>query len=162
MKMVLAGEFASPAQERRFRLEAELAARVRHPNIVQVYEIGSYQGRPFLAMEWVEGGSLADRLDGKPWPPGEAASLLETLARAIHVAHGEGVVHRDLKPANILLQTGQRERKTDQGESGRAASAADPASHLLPKITDFGLARPIEGGASLTGSGLLVGTPGYM
>ena len=106
LKMVLAGEFASPAQELRFRLEAELAARVQHPNIVQVYEIGSYQGRPFLAMEWVEGGSLADRLDGKPWPPGEAAALVETLARAIHVAHGEGVVHRDLKPANILLQTG--------------------------------------------------------
>ncbi len=108
LKMVLAGEFASPAQELRFRLEAELAARVQHPNIVQVYEIGSYQGRPFLAMEWVEGGSLANRLDGQPWPPGEAASLLETLARAIHVAHGEGVVHRDLKPANILLQTGWR------------------------------------------------------
>ena len=69
LKMVLAGEFASPAQELRFRLEAELAARVQHPNIVQVYEIGSYDGRPFLALEWVEGGSLADRLDGKPWPP---------------------------------------------------------------------------------------------
>ena len=112
LKMVLAGEFASPAQELRFRLEAELAARVQHPNIVQVYEIGSYQGRPFLALEWVEGGSLADRLDGKPWPPGEAASLLETLARAIHVAHGEGVVHRDLKPANILLQKGEGDRTT--------------------------------------------------
>ena len=87
LKMVLAGEFASPTQELRFRLEAELAARVQHPNIVQVYEIGSYEGRPFLALEWVEGGSLADRLDGKPWPPGEAASLIETLARAIDVAH---------------------------------------------------------------------------
>ena len=75
LKMVLAGEFASPVQELRFRLEAELAARVQHPNIVQVYEIGSYQGRPFLALEWVEGGSLANRLDGKPWPPGEAAAL---------------------------------------------------------------------------------------
>ena len=103
LKMVLAGEFASPAQERRFRLEAELAARVQHPNIVQIYEIGSYQGHPFLAMEWVEGGSLANRLDGQSWRPGEAASLLETLARAIHVAHCEGVIHRDLKPANILL-----------------------------------------------------------
>jgi eukaryotic-like serine/threonine-protein kinase len=104
LKMVLAGEFASPTQELRFRLEAELAARVRHPNIVQVYEVGSHEGRPFLALEWVEGGSLADRLDGTPWPAGEAAALVETLARAIHVAHGEGVVHRDLKPANILIQ----------------------------------------------------------
>ena len=76
LKMVLAGEFASPTQELRFRLEAELAARVQHPNIVQVYEIGSHDGRPFLALEWVEGGSLASRLDGKPWPAGEAANIL--------------------------------------------------------------------------------------
>src|SRR5262249_28228674 len=113
LKMVLAGEFTSPAQEMRFRLEAELAARVQHPNIVQVYEIGSYQGRPFLAMEWVEGGSLANRLDGQPWPPGEAASLLETLARTVHVAHGEGVVHRDLNPANILFQDNEGGSKPD-------------------------------------------------
>jgi WD40 repeat protein/serine/threonine protein kinase len=162
LKMVLAGEFASPAQERRFRLEAELAARVQHPNIVQIHEIGSYQGHPFLAMEWVEGGSLANRLDGRSWRPGEAASLLETLARAIHVAHSEGVIHRDLKPANILMQTGGGGRKTDQGESSRTESTEDLASHLHPKITDFGLARPIDGGVSLTQSGLLVGTPGYM
>jgi serine/threonine protein kinase len=103
LKMVLAGEFASPRQEVRFRLEAELAARVHHPNIVQVYEIGSYEGRPFLAMEWVEGDRLADRLDRKPWPPREAATLVQTLAHAIHAAHSEGVVHRDLTPANILL-----------------------------------------------------------
>src|SRR5262245_17913088 len=120
LKMVLAGEFASPAQKLRFRLEAELAARVRHLNIVQVYEIGNDEGRPFLALEWVEGGSLADRLDGKPWPPGEAAALIETLARAVNVAHDEGVVHRDLKPANVLLQNA-----------------------AIPKITDFGLAHTI-------------------
>jgi WD40 repeat protein/serine/threonine protein kinase len=162
LKMVLAGEFASPAQVRRFQLEAELAARVQHPNIVQIYEIGSYERHPFLAMEWVEGGSLADRLDGQPWCEGEAASLLETLARAIHVAHTEGVVHRDLKPANILLQAGGGGKKTDQGESSRSGSSADTAPGFLPKITDFGLARPIEGGEGLTQSGLLVGTPGYM
>jgi len=162
VKMVLAGEFASPAQELRFRLEAELAARVQHSNIVQVYEIGSYQGRPFLALEWVEGGSLANRLDGEPWPPGEAASLLETLARAIHVAHGEGVVHRDLKPGNILLQKGEGGRREDQGESSRSGLTADPASGLVPKISDFGLARPTEGSVSMTQSGFLVGTPGYM
>ena len=163
LKMVLAGEFASPTQELRFRLEAELAARVQHPNIVQVYEIGSHDGRPFLALEWVEGGSLANRLDGTPWPPGEAAALVETLARAIHVAHGEGVVHRDLKPANILLQSGRgREARTDRGESSRPDSRLDPASVLCPKITDFGLAQPTEGGQTLTQSGFLVGTPGYM
>ena len=161
LKMVLAGEFASPAQELRFRLEAELAARVRHPNIIQVYEIGSYQDRPFLAMEWVEGGSLAERLDGKPWPPGDAALLLETLARAIHVAHCEGVVHRDLKPANILLQQNAGEAGNDRSVSSRPGSTLQ-SSCLAPKITDFGLARPTEGGMTLTQSGLLVGTPGYM
>ncbi len=169
LKMILAGEFASPAQERRFRLEAELAARVQHPNIVQIYEIGSYQGHPFLAMEWVEGGSLANRLDGQSWRPGEAASLLETLARAIHVAHCEGVIHRDLKPANILLAVegeGWRVEGAGRNIEQKGAAGAHPelpgAFTLHPKITDFGLARPIEGGVSLTQSGLLVGTPGYM
>jgi hypothetical protein len=103
LKMVLQGTFASAQQRLRFQLEAELAARVQHPNIVQVYEIGSHEGQPFLAMEWVEGGSLAGRLDGKPWPAAEAARLIETLASAIHAAHSQGVIHRDLKPANVLL-----------------------------------------------------------
>jgi serine/threonine protein kinase/tetratricopeptide (TPR) repeat protein len=209
LKMVLAGEFASPTQEVRFRLEAELAARVQHPNIVQVYEIGSYAGRPYLALEWVEGGSLANRLDGKPWPPGEAAALIETLARAIDVAHSEGVVHRDLKPANILLAVEDGGRRVEDGkravedgawrvEDGKKAveggkpqgkkygypdlqgtgslavghgpgggvasltTLHPPPFTLHPKITDFGLAQPIEGGQTLTQSGFLVGTPGYM
>ncbi len=154
LKMVLAGEFASSEQELRFRLEAELAARVQHPNIVQVYEIGSYEGRPFLALEWVEGGSLSSRLDGKPWPAGEAAALIETLARAIDVAHNEGVVHRDLKPANILLSVGQAFQPD--------ASPGVRLESLTYKITDFGLARAIEGGQTMTQSGFLLGTPGYM
>jgi WD40 repeat protein len=162
LKMVLAGEFASSTQELRFRLEAELAARVQHPNIVQVYEIGSYEGRPFLALEWVEGGSLANRLDGKPWSPSEAAALIETLARAIHVAHGEGVVHRDLKPANILLQRDEGRGMRDEKENPSDSSLIPHPSSLVPKITDFGLAQPTEGGQTLTHSGFLVGTPGYM
>ena len=149
LKMVLAGEFASSAQELRFRLEAELAARVPHPNFVQVYEIGSYEGRPFLALEWVEGGSLADRLDGKPWPPDEAASFIETLARAIDVAHAEGVVHRDLKPGNVLLAL-DPERKRQK-----------PPSSYIPKITDFGLAKLLESGRGQTESRTLLGTPSY-
>jgi WD40 repeat protein/serine/threonine protein kinase len=191
LKMVLAGQFTSAAQELRFRLEAELGARVQHPNIVQVHEIGSYEGRPFLALEWVEGGSLADRLVGKPWPPGEAAALIETLARAINVAHGEGVVHRDLKPGNILLQrsevrsqesgirsqkseaSGQKSEIRNQSEGAQAitllsdlcpptSDLCPPTSDLCPKITDFGLAQTLEGGQTMTQSGILVGTPGYM
>ena len=139
LKVVLAGEFASHTQELRSRLEAELAARVRHPNIVQVFEIGDFDGRPFMALEWVEGGSLAEGLVGKHWTPGEAAALVETIARAIHVAHGEGIVHRDLKPANIMM-----------------------TADCVPRVTDFGLAQPTSGGATLTQTGLLIGTPGYM
>jgi serine/threonine protein kinase/tetratricopeptide (TPR) repeat protein len=164
LKMVLAGEFASPTQELRFRLEAELAARVQHPNIVQVYEIGSYAGRPFLALEWVEGGSLANRLDGKPWPPGDAAALIETLARAVDVAHGEGVVHRDLKPANILLSVvrGPWSVVSEERPAPSGLTTDNGQRTTIPKITDFGLAQPIEGGQTLTQSGFLVGTPGYM
>jgi WD40 repeat protein len=162
LKMVLAGELASPTQELRFRLEAELAARVQYPNIVQVYEIGSCEGRPFLALERVEDGSLASRLDGKPWPPGEAAALIETLARAIHVAHGEGVVHRDLKPANTLLKRDEEGGMKDETKTGTSSPLIRHPSSLLPKITDFGLAQPTKGGMTLTHSGFLVGTPGYM
>jgi WD40 repeat protein/serine/threonine protein kinase len=165
LKMVLAGEFASLSQELRFRLEAELAARVQHPNIVQLYEIGIHEGRPFLALEWIEGGSLASRLDGKPWPPAEAAALIETLGRAIHVAHSNGIVHRDLKPANILLQKkdeGGRMKDDLRPEKGPSSFLLPPSAFILPKITDFGLAQPTEGGITLTHSGFLVGTPGYM
>jgi WD40 repeat protein/serine/threonine protein kinase len=164
LKMVLAGDFMSPAQEMRFRFEAELAARVRHTNIVQVYEIGTHDGRPFLALEWVEGGNLASRLDGNPWAPNEAAALIETLARAIHVAHCEGVVHRDLKPANILLAVegdGPSQKATDPATATPVTRRTQPTT-LHPKITDFGLAQPVEGGQTLTQSGFLVGTPGYM
>src|SRR5262245_50025131 len=89
----------------RFTNEAQAAARVSHPNIVQVYEVGEHQGRPFLALEYVAGGSLADRLTGAPLPPRPAASLIETVARAVGVAHAHGVIHRDLKPGNILLNS---------------------------------------------------------
>src|SRR5262249_35818821 len=87
LKMLLSGAHADAAERRRIRTEAEAVARLRHPNIVQVYEVGEQDGRPFLAMEFCAGGSLADALDGTPLPPGQAAALVETLARAVHVAH---------------------------------------------------------------------------
>src|SRR5262249_8866460 len=153
LKMVLQGTFASAKQRLRFQLEAELAARVQHPNIVQVYEIGSHEGQPFLAMEWVEDGSLADRMRGQPWPAAEAAGLIETLAYAIHAAHSQGVIHRDLKPANILL-VGPIAPVGLIGPIGPMGP--------IPKISDFGLAPPLQAAEGLTKTGVLLGTPGYM
>ncbi len=124
----------------RFRVEAEAVARLQHPNIVQIHEVGQHAGSPFLVLELVEGRNLAQRLAGTPQPARQAAELVETLARAIDSAHRQGVVHRDLTPANVLLTADGR-----------------------PKITDFGLAKLIIGGGDLrTQTGELLGTPSYM
>ena len=139
LKMMLAHGHAGPHELARFRIEAEAAARLQHPNIVQIHEIGEADGNPYCALEFVEGGSLASKLDGKPMPAKEAAKLLETLARAMQLAHSRNVVHRDLKPANILL--------TSDG---------------TPKITDFGLARQIDNDSGETMAGTVMGTPSYM
>src|SRR6516225_8991817 len=120
--MILAGEHAGPAELARFRIEAEAVARLSHPNIVQIHEVGEAGGHPYCALEFVEGGSLANKLKGQPLPAREAARLVEALARAVQLAHSRNVVHRDLKPANVLL-------------------AADGT----PKIADFGLAKRLDG-----------------
>jgi WD40 repeat protein len=137
LKMILAGGFADPGRRARFLAEGDAIARLQHPNIVQIHEVGQHDGLPFLVLEYVCGGNLADRLGGVPQPPPQAAALIETLARAVHHAHAHGVVHRDLKPANILLS-----------EYGQ------------PKITDFGLARHER--SELTATGEMLGTPSYM
>src|SRR5262249_39117720 len=103
LKMVLVGDYAGPEQLARFRAEAEAGARLQHPGIVQVYEVGEHQARPYMALELVEGGPLAQRLAGAPLPPQEAARVVRALALAVEHAHRHGVLHRDLKPANVLL-----------------------------------------------------------
>ncbi len=104
LKMVLNGIHAGPKDLARFRTEASVIARLQHPNIVQIYDVGEAAGRPYFVLEFVAGGSLAQHLQGTPQPARPAAKLVETLARAVHAAHAHGVIHRDLKPANILLE----------------------------------------------------------
>jgi WD40 repeat protein len=139
LKMIRAGEDAAPEELARFRTEAEAVARLQHPNIVQVHEIGEHGGRQFICLEFVGGGSLAEKLGGEPMAAGLAAALAHTLAQAVAAAHRAGVVHRDLKPGNVLLT-----------EDGR------------PKVADFGLAKRLDEDAGQTRTRAVLGTPSYM
>jgi eukaryotic-like serine/threonine-protein kinase len=139
LKMVLAGAHASPDQLARFNTEAHAVARLQHPNIVQIYEVGEQDGLPYFSLEFVDGGPLDKKIAGKPQPPREAAQVVETLARAMAFAHQRHIIHRDLKPGNVLL--------TADG---------------VPKITDFGLAKAVEEDSGATRSGTILGTPSYM
>ncbi len=190
LKMVLAGSHAGADELARFRAEAEAVARLQHSSIVQIYEIGECEGRPYFALEYVDGGTLAQKLAGTPLPPREAAQLIELLAQAVAYAHEHGIVHRDLKPANVLLQ---QERSTSDNikmdtksrrgkDTGLLAdsqnkssvsrsisrvssvrhSASSVANVPFPKITDFGLAKQMDTDSSQTRSGTIMGTPSYM
>lgn len=159
LKMILAGSHAEPAALARFQTEGEAVARFQHPNIVQIYEIGETGGLPFFSLEYVAGGTLAQRIDGTPQPAKESAALVETLARAMHAAHGKGIIHRDLKPANVLLQI--EESRLQNGNASRE-SAIPILQSAIPKITDFGLAKRLEGEAGQTRTGAVIGTPSYM
>jgi serine/threonine protein kinase/Tfp pilus assembly protein PilF len=157
LKMMLAS--AEATERSRFRNEAQAVARLQHPHIVQIYEVGEQDGLPYICLEYVDGGSLRDKLAGTPLPPEPAAQLSELLARAVHFAHERGIIHRDLKPANILLVSGGL-------VSGDSYSESTPLHHspLTPKIADFGLAKRLDGDSARTQtrSGALVGTPSYM
>jgi WD40 repeat protein len=139
LKVILAGQHVGPEAVARLRAEAESAAALQHPNIVQIFEVGEHDGLPFLVLEHVAGGSLAEQLHGTPWGPRRAAALVEVLARALDHAHQAGIVHRDLKPGNVLL-----------------------AGDGTPKLADFGLAKHVGREGGLTETGAIVGTAGYM
>jgi serine/threonine protein kinase len=139
VKVIRAGTPAGPQDLARFDVDAKALARLEHPNIVHVYEVSKPGGLPYFSLEFVNGGSLAQKLSGTPLPSGQAAELVQTLAQAMHYAHQRGVVHRDLKPANVLL--------TAEG---------------IPKITDFGLAKCLDAEAGQTVTGQILGTASYM
>lgn len=160
LKMILSGEHASATERDRFLTEAKAVAALQHPGIVQIFEIGEVEGRPYIAFEYIGGGTLSAYLDGQPWPAKPAARIVEALARTVHFAHTRGIVHRDLKPANILL--------TD-----KQIKSADITASML-KLTDFGLAKRVERESSWSGdgrftpvegpthTGAVVGTPSYI
>jgi tetratricopeptide (TPR) repeat protein/predicted Ser/Thr protein kinase len=139
VKMILTGQLASIADVQRFRAEAEAAARLQHPNVVAIHEIGQHEGQDYFSMDYVEGRNLAEIVGQKSLPPKQAANYLKDIAEAIHYAHQQGILHRDLKPSNILI---------DQSDE--------------PRVTDFGLAKQIKGASDLTVSGQVLGSPNFM
>src|SRR5262249_52371886 len=137
------------------RSEAEAVARLQHPNIVQVYEVGEHEGQPFFSLEFVPGGSLDRRLGGTPQAPGASARLIETLARAVQAAHENNVIHRDLKPANVLMAPAGAREPSDTEPPGSPLDG-------VPKIADFGLAKQLDTDSGQTRTGEVMGTPSYM
>jgi WD40 repeat protein/serine/threonine protein kinase len=178
LKVIRPGAATNPEALARFRTEAEAVARLQHPNIVQIYEVGETNGCPYCALEYVDGGSLAEHTAGIPQPAEASATLVEVLAQAVQAAHQAGIIHRDLKPANVLLQSGTTKKtnhpnqdKTKEGSSSPTAfsvssdscDSSDSWLRRLPKITDFGLAKMTGGEvADQTETGAILGTPSYM
>jgi serine/threonine protein kinase len=157
LKMIRAVEHAAPQDRLRFHIETEAVARLHHPHIVQLYEVGEVRGQPFFSLEFCDGGTLTDLLKKQRPSPWESASLIETLARAMHYAHLRGVVHRDLKPGNVLLAA------CGLAGSDSDLTAKPQAAKRVPKITDFGLAKRIDAEArEVSKSGAIMGTASYM
>jgi formylglycine-generating enzyme required for sulfatase activity len=161
LKMLLAGRHAGLQERARFLHEAEAVAQLQHPHIVALYEAGQHRDLPYFTLEFVAGGSLANLLHGKPLPPGDAARLVEQVARGVHFAHERGIFHRDLKPGNILLQIAD----SPSPMGNQPTSEEGRITHLrsaIPKIADFGLAKNMAVDTSLTPTNAVLGTPSYM
>src|SRR3989442_3410037 len=139
VKMILAERFASQQIVQRFQGEVTAAAHLRHPNIVAIHDVGIHDGQHYFSMDYVEGQNLSQLVGNRPLPSAKAARYVQLIAEAIHYAHGQGILHRDLKPSNVLVDA------SDQ-----------------PRITDFGLAKRLDGNASITATGQMLGSPNFM
>jgi tetratricopeptide (TPR) repeat protein len=160
VKMILAGRYAGREFIQRFHAEAEAAAKLQHPNIVAIHEIGEHEGHHYFSMDYVEGKSLAQMVHDQPLPAERAAQYVKTVAEAIHYAHQRGVLHRDLKPSNVLIDAFGEPRVTDFGLAKRFETPS-----LSPAATEAASGGATgEGGSQreLTVSGQVLGTPGYM
>ena len=165
LKMILTGQIASPRDVQRFRQEAEAAACLQHQNIVPIFEVGHHNGQHYFSMGYVDGPSLATIVKEGPLPPREAAAIVEQVAGAIAYAHERGVIHRDLKPANILLDRvpdGSAQNRSHAITLSGSINHAKRAGQYVPKVTDFGLAKIVQGDHGLTGTGDIIGTPSYI
>jgi hypothetical protein len=139
VKMILAGQLASPDDVQRFHTEAKAAANLQHPGIVAIHEVGEHEGQHYFSMDYVAGRSLADLVRDGPLPAARAARYVQAVAEAIQYAHAHGTLHRDLKPSNVLLDAADR-----------------------PRVTDFGLAKQVSTESGVTATGQVLGTPSYM
>jgi serine/threonine protein kinase/tetratricopeptide (TPR) repeat protein len=157
LKMILRANYSDPKDLHRFQVEATAVAKLQHPNIVQVYDVGMDGDVPYMALEFVDQGTLSKKLQGKPQESRFAASLVAGMADGIQHAHDHGILHRDLKPANILLR-----KKEVDSSSSHASSASHQAITEVPVVSDFGLAKKLDSKELFTQSGLAIGTPNYM
>lgn len=163
VKMILAGSHASSETVARFRAEAESVARLRHAGIVQVHEIGEWEGLPYFTLEYVEGGTLKKLLASSPLPPRDAAVMTRSLAKAVQAAHASNVIHRDLTPGNILV-AGRDATDEEAVEETTTPFSSTPgvSARIRLKIADFGLAKQLDVLDKRTVSGDVFGTPSYM
>lgn len=167
LKMLLPHDTPAPETLARFRTEMATLAKLQHPNIIVIYDIGEYQGRPYFTMEYVAGPGLDRLLQGRPQDMSASARLIETLARTIHAVHQQGIIHRDLKPANVLFQRNAEVPLDTTGQNSRNVATPVHSAFLTsrsfsPKITDFGLAKDQAASLKITQTGVTMGTPVYM
>src|SRR5439155_4609846 len=161
LKMILAGPYARKEFIQRFQAEAEAAAKLQHPNIVAIHEVGEHEGHHYFSMDYVEGQNLADFVRDRPLTVQRAAALVKTIAEAIHYAHHQGILHRDLKPSNVLIDKFDQPRVTDFGLAKQFV-AQKKSGQGRPERSQAAGTPALQNTSDLTATGQVLGTPNYM